>query len=364
MLEVNIEKRLPGFTLDVSFSVGREILAVLGPSGSGKTMTLQSIAGLLKPDEGYIRVNNRVLFDKSTGTNLSPQTRKVGFVFQNYALFPHLTVRDNISYGIRNRSKPDILTRVTQLMKDMRITGLENRYPRQLSAGQQQRVALARAIAPQPEVLLLDEPFSALDSMVKERLEVELLNLQKIYDGPIIFVTHNLSEGYKLASKIAIYDAGSVIQCDNKVKLVNSPASLTVARLTGCKNIFTGMISETEGENVWIDVPEFGTFRTLLHHRDNSCLVKGLQVTFGIRSEHVLHADSNTENIVRGTVVANMDEITSNRCVFHPLCNPETPLEAIFRSGTGNGVLDPGMQADFYFPPEYIIIIGRFLNET
>ncbi len=363
MLEVSIKKKLKGFSLDVSFSAGKEIMAVLGPSGSGKTMTLQCIAGLLKPDEGYIRLDGRTLFDSSSKTNLSPQTRKVGFVFQNYALFPHLTVRDNIAYGIRHRQKPDIAKRVSQLVTDMHLSGLEHRYPKQLSAGQQQRVALARAIAPEPDVLLLDEPFSALDAMVKEQLEVELLNLQKIYDGPILFITHNLSEGYKLASKIAIYDSGTVVQCDKKEKLVNSPASLTVARLTGCRNIFSGEISKVSGGDVWIDVPGYGSFRTILHHPENSCLVPGLQVAFGIRSEHVRHADGNTENTLSGTVTAVVQEITSNRCIFQSNKNPGQSFEAIFRTGTHDGILEAGVATDFYLPPEYIVVIGRFLNQ-
>jgi molybdate transport system ATP-binding protein len=183
LLEIRLKKSLPGFRLDVAFSVGSEVLAILGPSGSGKTMTLQCIAGLVCPDEGYIRLNNKVLLDSTAGVCLPPRMRKVGFVFQNYALFPHLTVKENVAFGIRNLHCPEGATRVAHWLEKMNISGLDNRYPRQLSAGQQQRVALARALAAEPEILLLDEPFSALDTQVKERLELELANLQSYYRG-------------------------------------------------------------------------------------------------------------------------------------------------------------------------------------
>jgi molybdate transport system ATP-binding protein len=178
VFEVNIKRKLPGFTLDVSFCANQEILAILGPSGSGKTMTLQCIAGLTEPDEGYIKLNDKILFNSISKINLTPQMRKVGFVFQNYALFPHISVYDNIAFGIRHLPKSEIKERIFNLLNKMNINELAYRYPKQLSGGQQQRVALARAIAPEPDILLLDEPFSALDTQVKERLEIELLSLQ------------------------------------------------------------------------------------------------------------------------------------------------------------------------------------------
>ncbi|HAS28470.1 MAG TPA: hypothetical protein DCR59_04855, partial [Dehalococcoidia bacterium] len=169
MLKIEAKKELPGFNLDVRLTAESGILAILGPSGSGKTMTLQSVAGLMKPDKGYVEVNGRVLFDSENKINLPVQKRKVGFVFQHYALFPHLNVWDNIAYGLKDVPKDEIRVKIKQLLENMNINGLEGRYPRQLSAGQQQRVAIARALAPEPDVLLLDEPFSALDPILKER---------------------------------------------------------------------------------------------------------------------------------------------------------------------------------------------------
>ena len=256
MLEVNIKRKLHGFQLDTSFSVNQEILAVLGPSGSGKTMTLQCIAGLVKPDSGLIKLNDKILYDSSSKINLSPQMRRVGFVFQNYALFPHRTVYENIAYGIHNLPKSEIKERVFTLMEKMNINELSQRYPCQLSGGQQQRTALARAIAPEPEILLLDEPFSALDTQVKERLEIELLSLQDFYKGNILLVTHNLDEGYKMASKIAIYDSGRIIQCDSKQRVIESPANQRVARLTGVRNLFKGTVILAEDKQVLVRIPE------------------------------------------------------------------------------------------------------------
>jgi molybdate transport system ATP-binding protein len=181
LLEVAITRTLPEFRLDIKLSVNREILSVLGASGSGKTMTLLCIAGLLRPDQGFIRLNGRTLFSSESKIALPPQKRKIGFVFQNYALFPHLTVEENIAYGIGNLTKKEQAKKVAELLEIIHIPGLKKRYPAELSSGQQQRVALARAVAPEPEALLLDEPFSALDSFRRERLEFELLNLQKYY---------------------------------------------------------------------------------------------------------------------------------------------------------------------------------------
>ena len=224
MLEVKIRKSLPGFSLDVAFNVDREILAIIGPSGSGKTMTLLCIAGLIRPDEGYVRLNGKVLWDSARGLSLPPRQRKVGFVFQNYALFPHLTVYDNIAFGIRHLPRREVDERVSRLLDRMNIQGLGHRYPGQLSGGQQQRVAVARALAPEPEVLLMDEPFSALDAQVKERLEDELLALQNFYQGTVLFVTHDLAEGYRVSSRMAVYESGRILQCDSKQKVIAAPA--------------------------------------------------------------------------------------------------------------------------------------------
>ncbi len=304
----------------------QEILAILGPSGSGKTMTLQCIAGLVRPDEGYIKLNDKVLLDSSCKTCLPPRTRKVGFVFQNYALFPHLTVKENIAYGISELPRPEIESKVAQWLEKMNIAGLEKRYPRQLSAGQQQRVALARALATEPEILLLDEPFSALDTQVKERLELELMALQSYYQGNILLVTHNLAEGYKLASKIAVYESGHIIQCDNKSKVISSPSSRTVARLTGVRNLMRGTVNGVDGQTVSVQVPELGGIIKVTR-ADSKAYAAGQTVTIGIRPEFVHLVENPGENAFSCTADRIVESISQLECYLH--VNAVKELEAL-----------------------------------
>jgi len=316
MLEVNVKKIFPGFKLDVSFSADQEILTLLGPSGSGKTMTLQCIAGLAQPDEGFIKLNDKTLYDSASKINLPPQMRKVGFVFQNYALFPHINVYKNIAYGICNLPKPQIKDRISYLLEKMNISELSQRYPRQLSGGQQQRVALARALAPEPEILLLDEPFSALDTQVKERLEIEILSIQNFYKGNILMVTHNLAEGYKLASKIAIYDSGRIIQCDRKQKVIDSPANYTAARLTGVRNLFKGTIIGIEQRQVLVIIPELGD-KVRVDLKGKMNLLPDQSVTIGIRPEYVHLSDHPVENTFRCVADRIIEGVSSVNCFFH-----------------------------------------------
>ncbi len=196
------------------------------------------------------------------------------------------------------------------------ISNLGHRYPRQLSAGQQQRVALARAIAPEPEVLLLDEPFSALDAQVKERLELELMNLQNFYKGNILFVTHNLAEGFKVASKIAVYESGHIVQCDNKNKVIACPANRTVARLTGVRNLLRGTIAETKDLSATVQVPELGgTVRVT--GGDITGLTVNQNVTIGIRPEFIHIADDPGENAFSCTADRIVENISLVECFFH-----------------------------------------------
>jgi molybdate transport system ATP-binding protein len=357
LLEVSLKKSLPGFNLEVAFSVNQEILAILGPSGSGKTMTLQCIAGLIKPDEGFIKLNDKVLLDSAGHINLLPQTRQVGFVFQNYALFPHLTVKDNIAYGISHLPKEEIKIKVSELLEKMHISNLGHRYPRQLSSGQQQRVALARAIAPEPEVLLLDEPFSALDSQVKERLELELLTLQNFYKGNILFVTHNLAEGYKLASKIAVYDSGRIVQCDFKNRVIASPSNRTVARLTGVRNLMRGSITEIKDLSVRVLVPELGG--TLKVTMDNTAgLAPEQNVTIGIRPEFIHITDHPGDNAFPCTADRIVEGISILECFFHvnTEITPRHWVEVSLPKLHAPHVPE-GHKCYVYLPPEHVAVI-------
>jgi molybdate transport system ATP-binding protein len=357
MLKIEVKKTLPGFKLDVKLSADNGILAILGPSGSGKTMTLQSVAGLIKPDEGFVELNGRVLFDSRNKINLPVQQRRVGFVFQHYALFPHLTVRDNIAYGLRGRTKPEIDARISQLLVTMNIEGLENRSPRQLSAGQQQRVAIARALAPEPEVLLLDEPFSALDPLLKERLELELLDLQKIFAGSILFVTHDLNEGYKLGSTVAVYHSGRIIQHDKKQAVFSSPCNRNVAKMTGMRNLIEGVIAGIDGNNVDIGIPSWGCNLKVISDNAGSFHINQ-EIILGIRPEYIQLTHKPGENVLQSKVIHKMEGIASSNYRFH--INSDTSekryLEATISKSSVDHITE-WQDCYLHLPPELLVIM-------
>lgn len=209
-LEVDIYKKLNEFDLDVHFKINEICLGVMGPSGSGKSMTLKCIAGIETPDSGRIVLDGRVLYDSEKHINLSPQERNIGYMFQNYALFPNMTVYDNVAASLvaRRLDKNIIHDSVIQLMKDLHIEGLEKRYPRQLSGGQKQRVALARLLIYNAEVILLDEPFSAMDEDLKGELLKEMKIRLDAYHRPVVFVSHNKDEIKALSHEIYIIKKG------------------------------------------------------------------------------------------------------------------------------------------------------------
>lgn len=236
-LIVDIQKRLQSFALNVSFSTDEHALGLLGASGSGKSMTLRCIAGMETPTKGRIVLNERVLFDSERGINIPSRDRRIGFLFQNYALFPHLTVAQNIAFGIpKGTSAVTVKQQVETQLIAMQLEGLANRYPHQLSGGQQQRVALARAIASQPEALLLDEPFSALDTHLRSQLEKQLILTLSTYQGATLFVTHNLEEAYRVCRDLLVLQRGYAIAYGAKHEIFEHPGTFSVAQLTGCKN--------------------------------------------------------------------------------------------------------------------------------
>jgi molybdate transport system ATP-binding protein len=357
MLEVRVRRRLPGFALDVAFSVSGDILSILGPSGSGKTMTLQCIAGLVQPDEGYIKLNNHVLLDSASGFSLPAKKRKVGFVFQDYALFPHLTVNQNIGYGIRHVHAAETGRRVSELLEKMSIQTLGDRYPRHLSAGQQQRVAVARALAPEPELLLLDEPFSALDSMVKERLQLRLQEVQQFYTGNILFVTHDLTEGYKLGSRLAIFESGRIVQHDYKEEVIARPSNGTVASLVGFRNLIAGSVTKVEEDNAVIVIPAWGSVLKT-RNQQTANLTTNQHVTVGIRPEHVQLADQPGENVITGTTDRIMEGISSTNVSFRVGIDldPRSYLDATLPRSSMHSITR-GQQCYLLLPPEHVAII-------
>ena len=236
-LIVDIEKELPGFRLKVAFTAGEDTLGLLGASGSGKSMTLRCIAGLVTPSRGRIVLNGRVLFDAEQRINLPSRERRVGYLFQSYALFPHLNVAQNISFGLQHLPKHEQDRRVEAILALVNLHGLEKRYPRQLSGGQQQRVALARALVLEPEALLLDEPFSSLDSQLRTLLEQQLAETLAKYRGCSLYVTHNLEESYRVCKDLLLLAEGRIVAAGPKEALFRQPPTTTAARLTGCRNL-------------------------------------------------------------------------------------------------------------------------------
>ena len=234
-LFVDIEKRLGAFHLKVKFEAGNEVLALLGASGCGKSMTLKCIAGIEKPDKGKIALDGRTLFDSEKKIDLPPQKRKVGYLFQQYALFPNMTVRQNIAAGIRDKKHANAT--IDEIIRAMNLEGTEQKRPHQLSGGQQQRVALARILVNEPDVLLLDEPFSALDSHLRFRLEQELRETLRRFGKTVILVSHNRDEVYRMSDQIAVIHDGLIEAMGTKKELFRTPGTRNGAVLTGCKNI-------------------------------------------------------------------------------------------------------------------------------
>ena len=233
-LEVNITKKLDGFTLHANFAARSTATAILGASGCGKSMTLRCIAGIVRPDEGRIVLDGRVLFDSAQGIDLPPQQRNVGLLFQNYALFPNMTVEQNVLCGLKaEKDKAARKARCAEMLQAMRLESLAKRYPAQLSGGQQQRTALARILVGRPKILMLDEPFSALDSYLREEVEGEVGGLLAGFGGTALLVTHNRDEAYRLCRDMIVMDGGQVLRTGGTKEVFADPQSTTAARLTG-----------------------------------------------------------------------------------------------------------------------------------
>lgn len=247
-LTVMAKQRGP-IPLDASFSCpAGQLLALVGPSGSGKTTLLRTIAGLYQPEQGYVACAGNVWLATERGCSLTPQQRKIGMVFQDYALFPHLSALANVQLAMGHLPPAQRLPRAKQWLANVRLEGLEKRFPSQLSGGQRQRVALARALAREPQALLLDEPFSAVDQVTRRRLQRELALLRQQISIPIILVTHDLEEAAALADQICVLHNGVSLQQGSPEALFRRPASPLVARLLDRHNIFEGQVVSNNGQ--------------------------------------------------------------------------------------------------------------------
>lgn len=233
-LQARLQRYINGFSLDVEWQIGNELAVLFGFSGAGKSMTLLLIAGLMNPDMGLVRLDKMIYFDSSTGTNLPPQSRSFGYVIQDLAMFPHMTILQNILYGATRLPKHDKRKKAKEMIHTFKLEGLEDRYPHEISGGQKQRVALARALVRQPMALLLDEPFSALDRPLRIEMRSFLREIKDIFDIPVILVTHDFEEAAAIADKIIVYEHGRIAQIGSPNKVKNSPANAYVDQLVSC----------------------------------------------------------------------------------------------------------------------------------
>ncbi|CCH68189.1 Molybdenum transport system permease protein ModB (TC 3.A.1.8.1) / Molybdenum transport ATP-binding protein ModC (TC 3.A.1.8.1) [Richelia intracellularis HH01] len=246
-LVVDIEKSLPGFHLQVCFATNNQTLGLLGGSGAGKSMVLRCIAGIETPSKGHIILNGKVLFDSKRGINLPSRDRCVGLLMQNYALFPHMTVRQNIAFGLpKQLSKLAIEKEITSQLATMQLEELSDRYPHELSGGQQQRVALSRVLVSQPKALLLDEPFSAIDNHLRSKLEQQMISILSNYQGISLFVTHDMEEAYRICPNLLVMEQGKEAHHGSRYEVFQHPNTVSVAKLTGCKNFSRAFMTEPQ----------------------------------------------------------------------------------------------------------------------
>jgi molybdate transport system ATP-binding protein len=230
-LQVSLKKKVNGFSLDIGWEIGNELTVLFGFSGAGKSMTLQLIAGLMKPDKGSVILDDTVYYDSSTKTDFPPQDRPFGYVFQTLALFPHMTVTGNILYGAPLTSKRQKMDRAREIISAFKLTGLEDRYPNEISGGQKQRVAIARALIRQPRILLLDEPFSSLDRPLRLEMRRFMIEVKKEFNIPVVMVTHDFEEASAIADKVIIYEHGRIAQIGAPAEIQNQPVNEYVYQL-------------------------------------------------------------------------------------------------------------------------------------
>lgn len=296
------------FMLDVSFEMDNELVVLFGPSGSGKTTLFKCISGITEPGDGKISVGSKGYYDKDQKINLPIQKRNLGYVFQNYTLFPHMNVRKNIEYGLKGWEKGNREERVMEVLDLLHIEELENRYPSQLSGGQKQRVALARALAPKPEILLLDEPFSALDMEIRTELAEKIKSLQRKIGIPLLFITHNLEEAFLLADRILILHGGKVQQFGTPEEIFCHPENLRVAELVGISNIFDDAYVEEHEKESKSTVLKSGDMRIKITSPNFKA---GDKVSWGIHPENItfLSHDSGSEDQDENIYSAHVNNI-------------------------------------------------------
>lgn len=352
-LSVSIKKKLGNFQLDVAFESDNptETLALLGASGCGKSMALKCIAGIEKPDTGRIVLNDRVLFDSERHIDVPVQQRRVGYLFQNYALFPTMTVEQNVMIGAVGATKEEKAARVASQIKLFHLEGLEKHRPAELSGGQQQRCALARIMANDPELLMLDEPFSALDEFLRWQLELELADTLKAFPGGVLFVTHNRDEVYRMCDRVCVLTDGKSERTVPTQELFDAPLTLTEAVISGCKNVSAATVAG----DTKLNCTDWGV------ELDCGRSVAGCDHA-GIRA-HYLHVVEANGKAVKSTGASYKGNINRIPCkvgrvidnLFSTIVMCETPGGADLRVEFEKEVWD-----SFKNPAEIILVVDPF----
>ncbi len=311
MLDARFSKKLGDYTLDINLTAEAETLGLLGQSGCGKSMTLKCIAGLEKPDTGRIVLDGRVLFDSDRQINLSPQARRVGYLFQQPSLFPNMTVAQNIAAGVRTTDKAVRQSIVRNKIEAMHLNGLEDCRPARLSGGQLQRVAIARVLASQPDLLLLDEPLSALDDHLRWHLELELSDTLKGFARTAVFVSHSRDEIYRLCDSVSVLHDG-VSQPKRQVcDLFRRPDTLAASRLSGCKNHSR---VKKSGERR-VEALDWGV--SLVYHNAKDMLPDWI----GVRAHQIRLSDGQSDNCFECEVERVIDNLFSTIVMLRPLAD-------------------------------------------
>ncbi|MEM7346738.1 MAG: ABC transporter ATP-binding protein [Chloroflexota bacterium] len=315
MLDIQLRKRLKNFTLALELAVPAGITALFGPSGAGKSISLACIAGLSQPDSGRIILNETTLYDSTEKINLPPQRRAIGYVMQDYLLFPHLSVAQNIAFGLITQTRPEKAKIVADALERVGLGGFETRRPEELSGGQQQRVALARVLVTRPQLLLLDEPFSALDGPTRALLRRDLLQLQSELKLPTLFVTHDLAEAYLLADQIAIIKAGQLLQLGSPETVVYRSKHRAVAELTGGSNFFIGQVINQTGQETTLQV---GSMQLVA---PTAPVNLGDEVHLSIRAERIMLIRKDTvtgprDNQVQGRIISELTDGLNHTLFF------------------------------------------------
>ena len=349
MIEVRIEKDLGSFRLDAEFTAGNEILALLGGSGSGKSLTLRCIAGVEKPDRGRIVVDDVAFFDSEAHIDLTPRQRKVGLLFQNYALFPTMTVLQNVMTGVRTGTRAEKRAAAMEAIARYELRGLEDRYPHQLSGGQQQRAALARILVGKPRILMLDEPFSALDAHLRDQMEREVLALLRDFGGTAILVSHSRDEVFRMADRVAVLDGGRIDALGEKHAVFREPGTYTAALLTGCKNF--SAVSGFTAEN--------GCTRFHADDWNLDLTIPGShsgQVA-AIRGHHIRGASEGDPNAFEMEITDVIEDTFEHVLLLRRPGAPGKPIHWMIPKGTLDSL--PSGSVRVCFPPESLMMLRR-----